>query len=75
MKGEITMADEKSAEKKPRQEKTDLEYWETVNPKTGERYDIPMLDKTSGAYVWDYIAFMKVRESNPGMFERILNWD
>lgn len=57
------------------QKMTDLDYWEIKNPDTGYRYDIPHLDKESGTYVWDYIAMMKLKERQPGTFDRIINWE
>lgn len=46
-----------------------------VNPKTGQRYDIPMLKPTDPQYVEKYIMFMKMKEKYPENFEKVLRWD
>lgn len=54
--------------------KDDTEYWHTVNPNTGFRYDIPLLLKSDIEYVSKYISFMKLKETDPAAFGRILQW-
>lgn len=53
----------------------DKKYWNMVNPKTGQRYDIPMLKPTDPDYVEKYIMFMRMKENDPHNFEKVLNWD
>lgn len=54
---------------------TDLMYWNIKNPDTGLRYDIPLLVRTDPEYMFKYIHYMKIRETSPETFEKILNWD
>lgn len=53
----------------------DKKYWNMLNPKTGQRYDIPMLNPTDPQYVEKYIMFMKMKENDPENFEKVLRWE
>jgi len=53
----------------------DQYYLNMMNPQTGRRYDIPMLDSQAGDYYFKYIEFMKTKERSPETFDKILNWD
>lgn len=53
----------------------DQYYWNMKDPRTGDRYDIPMLDRMAGDYYSKYIEFMKTKESSPETFEKVLSWD
>jgi hypothetical protein len=46
-----------------------------VDPRTGMRYDIPLLDRNSASYFFDYSDRMKLKERDPATFERMLRWD
>ena len=54
--------------------KTDNDYFNMVNPATGKRYSIPMLSPTSKNYRLMYIYYMKMKESKPEAFQRVLDW-
>jgi len=56
-------------------EKNDSYYYNMVNPRTGRRYDIPMLSPIDPKYYWEYVYRMKIKESSPNTFEKMLNWD
>jgi hypothetical protein len=53
----------------------DAELFYEKNPATGGRYDIPMLLPSDPDYVEKYIRLMKIKKENPGLFNKILNWD
>ena len=55
--------------------KSDMEYFNVLNPGNGCRYDIPMLSDEDPEYFSQYVNFMKIKESQPQTFERIMNWD
>ena len=46
-----------------------------VDPRTGMRYSIPLLDYNSPSYFREYSEYMKILERDPATFERILRWD
>ena len=53
----------------------DQYYWNMKDPRSGRRYDIPMLNSLDGDYYFKYIEFMKVKERSPDTFDKVLNWD
>ena len=55
--------------------KDDSYYFDLKDPRTGVRYDIPMLDTLSPGYYYDYIHYMKLKESSPNTFEKVMSWD
>lgn len=55
--------------------KSDKAYFDTVDPDTGLKYDIPNLAPTDPDYYQRYVHYMKIREFNPRTFEKILNWE
>ena len=54
---------------------TDSEYWMMMDPNTGERYDIPMVNPGKPGYSFRYIDMMKERVISPDTFQKIMNWD
>jgi hypothetical protein len=56
-------------------EKNDSYFWHIVNPRTGDRYDIPMLSPVHPEYYFKYIYNMKIRETSPDTFEKMLRWN
>ena len=50
-------------------------YYNTLNPDTGFRYEIPMLRFMDSDYKMKYIEYMKLKETNPAEFERVLQWN
>ena len=44
--------------------KDDSYYFNIMDPKTGKRYNIPLLEKT-GSYYQDYVHYMKIKETSP----------
>ena len=54
---------------------TDEEYFNTLNPETGLRYDIPMVSPVDPTYYFKYIYYMKLKERSPDTFQKILNWE
>lgn len=50
-------------------------YWNILDEDTGFRFDIPMLNSTSGTYFYQYISYMKLRERSEETFNKIMNWD
>lgn len=56
-------------------EKTDEDFYATINPDTGYRFDIPMLDKLDPQYYFKYVDHMKRKDIAPETFEKLLNWD
>ena len=55
--------------------KDDSHYYNMVNPGTGKRYDIPMLSRIDPEYFFKYIYYMKLKESSPDVFEKLLWWE
>jgi len=53
----------------------DDDYFATVDPKTGRRFNIPMLSTKDKQYFVKYVKYMKIREQKPEYFEKILNWE
>lgn len=49
-------------------------YYHITDPDTGYRYNIPMLSTGDPRYMHKYIEYMKTKESNPELFEKILRW-
>jgi len=50
-------------------------YYNMLDPRTGQRYEIPMLTRMDPAYYYKYINFMKMKERSEETFSKILNWD
>ncbi|RLA83184.1 MAG: hypothetical protein DRG78_05185 [Epsilonproteobacteria bacterium] len=50
-------------------------YYFNIKDKNGFRFSIPYLNPMDGDYVDRYIEYMKLRESNPAKFEKLLSWD
>lgn len=50
-------------------------YFSIIDPKSGYKYDIPMLSTLDPSYYFKYVYFMKLKESSPSAFEKILRWD
>lgn len=55
--------------------KDDKYYYHIMNPATGMRYDIPMLSPLDPDYYFQYVHAMKIRETSPDTFKRIMSWD
>lgn len=70
-KEETVLIVEESAE----YSKSDADYYNTFDPDTGLRFDIPMLDTLDPSYYFKYVDHMKRREVSPETFEKLLNWD
>jgi hypothetical protein len=45
------------------------------DPKTGMRYDIPLLNDFSPDYFFKYCNYMKTLENDPKTFAKILGWE
>ncbi|CCH50072.1 DUF4116 domain-containing protein [Pseudodesulfovibrio piezophilus] len=56
-------------------EKNDSYYYNMLDPRTGLRYDIPLLSPIDPKYYWEYIYRMKLKERAPNTFEKMLRWD
>ena len=56
-------------------EKDDAYYFNMVDPCNGLKYDIPMLAPTHPEYFFKYVYNMKLKESSPDTFEKMLRWD
>jgi len=56
-------------------QKTDAEYFDEINPVTGLKYDIPFLSYSDDNYYDEYVRYMKLKETNPALFNKILMWD
>ena len=54
--------------------KDDNYYFDILDPKTGLRYNIPLLEKT-GSYYQDYVHYMKIKETSPSTFDKIMSWN
>jgi hypothetical protein len=50
-------------------------YYNEVDPRTGQRYHIPMLSITDPAYPQKYVDYMLTKKYQPYLFQTILNWD
>lgn len=59
----------------PSGEKSDAEYYATVNPATGVRFDIPLLNTLDPEYYFKYVKYMKLREESPDTFNQLINWE
>lgn len=46
-----------------------------LNPKTGRRYDIPMVDRNKPGYFFEYVDCMKILERDPDTFKRMMEWN
>jgi hypothetical protein len=57
------------------QQEENIRLFNIVDPETGLRYDIPMLKTTAPDYFWQYIHFMKIKEKDPDLFQKILDWE
>lgn len=55
--------------------KTDVEYFNEVDPQTGLKYDIPMLNSSKPGYYFKYINFMKIKERSQDTFNTIMGWN
>lgn len=55
--------------------KSIIDYAMQKNPKTGCRYSIPGLSIHDPDYYTKYAGFMRTREFQPDLFEKILRWD
>jgi len=49
-------------------------WFNIVNPETGRRYEIPMLDTLDPDYVFKYVEMMKTKEETPELFDKIMDW-
>lgn len=54
--------------------KEDKKLFNTMDPKTGKRYEIPMLSKTSHDYRENYIEAMRLKQEDPESFARMMDW-
>jgi hypothetical protein len=45
------------------------------DPKSGQRYDIPLLDINSPDYFFKYCNYMKIFERDVKTFNKILGWE
>jgi len=55
--------------------KTDEEYWNEVDPRTGQRYAILFLSPLNPNYKNEYIYYMKMKQISPDQFARMNSWD
>lgn len=53
----------------------DSYYYNMIDPKSGYRYDIPMLSTLDPVYYFKYVRYMKIKEQSSDTFEKILHWD
>ncbi len=53
----------------------DSYYFHMLDPKSGYRYDIPMLTTMDPVYYFKYVSCMKMKEQSPDTFEKMLRWD
>lgn len=49
--------------------------FQILNPKTGLRYEIPLLDRNSPDYIVKYAKYMKILERDPKTFDKIIWWN
>lgn len=54
---------------------TDNDFFAILDPATGYRYDIPMLDRGDPEYFFKYIHNMKILKNSPGTFKSIMEWN
>lgn len=54
---------------------TVLTLYHTKNPDTGARYSIPGISPTDTDYIRNYAYYMSIRETNPELFKKIINWE
>ena len=54
--------------------KDDKKLFNTMNPDTGKRYEIPMLSKTDHDFRENYIEAMRLSIEDPQAFKRMLDW-
>ena len=68
---------QKEAEKKVEEiESKPTNYWlSRVDPTTGKPYKIPLLTPGMEGYEREYVELMKLKELNPELFAKIMNWD
>ena len=59
----------------PLVEKDDSYYFNIIDPWRGNKYDIPMLSRLDPTYYFRYVYFMRIRETSPDTFEKMLRWD
>jgi len=52
----------------------DTDYYNMLDPDTGYRFAIPMLDESAPGYYFRYIYHMKLKERSPETFNAIMNW-
>lgn len=53
----------------------DSYYYNMIDPKSGYRYDIPMLSTFDPVYYFKYVRYMKMKEQSLDTFEKVLRWD
>ena len=53
----------------------DAGYFNELDPKTGFRYDIPMLRRDDPGYYYKYVSYMKTKEQNEETFNKIMMWE
>lgn len=53
----------------------DQYFYNMVDPVTGKRFDIPMLNTQDPNYYFKYIKFMKIKEISPNTFDTLLRWN
>jgi len=56
-------------------QKTYSQYFDEVDPETGFKYSIPGLSRDNNNYVAEYVDMMKLKETDPKKFEKILNFE
>jgi len=68
-------AKNRSTDNQGKQQKDLAYYYNMKKPVTGLRYDIPMLNTLAPDYYYKYVNFMKIKEQQPDLFDKILRWD
>ena len=53
---------------------SDEYYFNQVDPVTGIKFDIPLLDRQDPDYRAKYIEYMKMREKQPEKFKKVISW-
>lgn len=51
-----------------------IKYLNEVNPETGQPYRIPYLSPLDPDYELEYVRYMKLKEENEELFNRIMEW-
>lgn len=51
------------------------EYFNILDPDTGDRFDIPLLSPSDPGYFFKYVYYMKLKENSPETFKKILTWE